>query len=117
MNKEIAFLDCNIWSVPLTNQPYIDHGFFLMEKIYYYNSLTSGINVYNPNCIQIPEFEIKDTHLLNAVNPILTYKFNIPILRNAEDSWKIDLTLYNQLLELISNGTILDNEYGKNNKL
>jgi hypothetical protein len=67
--------------------------------------------------MQIPEFEIKDMHLLDGVNPRLTYKFNIPILRNAEDSWKIDLALYNQLLELIDNGTIVNNEYGKNNKL
>jgi hypothetical protein len=63
-----AFLDCNIWSVHLINQPYIEHNFFLVENVYYYNSLTSGIIVFNPNCTQIPEFEIKDLHLLDQVD-------------------------------------------------
>lgn len=91
-----AFLDCNIWSVDLINQPYIQHNFFLVENIYYYNSLTSGIIVFNPNCMQIPEFEIANIHLLDKVDYNLTNKYSIPILYKEQDFWKIDLTIYNE---------------------
>ena len=90
-----AFLDCNIWSVNLTGQPYIEHNFFLVENVYYYNSLTSGIVVFNPNCMQIPEFEIKNLHLLDGVDYEFINKHTIPLLYK-DDSWKIDLTIYNE---------------------
>ena len=91
-----AFLNCNIWSVNLVNQPYIEHNFFLIEKVYYYNSLTSGIIVFNPSSVQIPEFEIKDLHLLDELDYDFINKYTIPILYKNEDSWKIDLTIYNE---------------------
>ena len=91
-----AFLDCNIWSVHSINQPYIEHNFFLVEKVYYYNSLTSGIIVFNPNCMQIPEFEIKDLHLLDQIDYDLINKYTIPLLYRDDKSWKIDLTIYNE---------------------
>ena len=91
-----AFLDCNIWSVDLINQPYIEHNFFLVENVYYYNSLTSGIIVFNPNCMQIPEFEIKDLHLLDQLDYELINKHTIPVLYKDDKSWKIDLTMYNE---------------------
>lgn len=91
-----AFLNCNIWSVDLVNQPYIEHNFFLVETVYYYNSVTSGIIAFNPNCIQIPEFEIKDLHLLDAVDYEFINKHTIPLLYKHDDSWKIDLTIYNE---------------------
>ena len=91
-----AFLDCNIWSVDLINQPYIEHNFFLVENVYYYNSLTSGIIVFNPNCMQIPEFEIKDLHLLDQLDYELINKPTIPVLYKDDKSWKIDLTMYNE---------------------
>jgi hypothetical protein len=97
-----AFLDCNIWSVHLINQPYIEHNFFLVENVYYYNSLTSGIIVFNPNCMQIPEFEIKDLHLLDQVDYGRINKYTIPILYKDNDSWKIDLTVYNDYDKNIS---------------
>ena len=74
------FLNCNIWSLHLTDQPYIEHKFFLVEKIYYYNSLTSGIAMFTPNCVQIPEFEINDLHLLNNLNYDVVNKYSIPII-------------------------------------
>lgn len=92
-----AFLNCNIWSVDLTTkQPYFEQNFFLVEKVYYYNSLTSGIIVFNPNCIQVPEFEIKDLHLLDELDYDFINKYTIPVLYKNEDSWKIDLTIYNE---------------------
>jgi hypothetical protein len=97
-----AFLDGNIWSVDLTRQPYIEHKFFLVENVYYYNSLTSGIIVFNPNCIQIPEFEIKDLHLLDGVDYEFINKYTIPLLYKHDESWKIDLTIYNEYEKNIS---------------
>jgi hypothetical protein len=90
-----AFLDCKIWSVPLINQPYFQHSFFLVENIYYYNSLTSGIIVFNPNCIQIPEFEIKKLHLLDQVDYDFITKYQIPFLYRNDNSWEINLSIYN----------------------
>jgi hypothetical protein len=96
MNNETAFLDCNIWSVHLINQPYIQHNFFLVENVYHYNSLTSGIIVFNPNCIQIPEFEIKDLHLLDKLDYDLINKHTIPVLYKDDACWKINLSVYNE---------------------
>ena len=111
MNNENAFLDCNIWSVHLVNQPYIENNFFLVETIYYYNSLTSGIIVFNTNCIQIPEFEINDLHLLNNINYDFINKHSIPILCKINEYWKIDLTHYQIALNNIDS---IENEYDKN---
>jgi hypothetical protein len=91
-----AFLDCNIWSINLTGQPYIENNFFLVENIYYYNSLSSGIIVFNPSCIQIPEFEIKHLHLLDNLNYELINKCAIPILYKVDDCWEINLSVYNE---------------------
>jgi hypothetical protein len=90
------FLNCNMWSVSLINQPHIEHNFFLVENVYYHNSLTSGIIVFNPNCAQIPEFEIKDLHLLNGLDYEVINKYAIPLLYKDDKSWKIDLTMYNE---------------------
>ncbi len=95
-NIEKPFLDCNIWSVHLINQPYIEYNFYLVENIYHYNSLTTGIIVFNPNCIQIPEFEIKNLHLLDGLDYDIINKYTIPILHKHEDRWTIDLRIYNE---------------------
>jgi len=89
-----AFLNCNIWSVHLLKQPYIEHNFYLVSNVYYYNSLNSGIYNFDPECIQIPEFEINDTHLLDGLDYEYINKHTIPILRHIDNKWKIDLTLY-----------------------
>jgi hypothetical protein len=89
-----AFLDCNIWSVNLTRQPYIEHNYFLVENIYYYNSLSSGITNFNFECAQIPEFEISDIHLLDGIDYELINKYQIPILCKNDTFWKIDLKNY-----------------------
>lgn len=107
MNNETAFLNCNIWSVHSINQPYIDQNLFLVSAIYHYNSLTSGIHNFNPECIQVPEFDIKEIHLLEGLNYDFITKQNIPILSRIDNSWKIDLTLYHKLI----------NEYEKNTSM
>jgi hypothetical protein len=85
-----AFLNCNIWSVYTTKQ--LHNNFYLYSAVYHYNSLLSGIVMFDPECVQIPEFEIADLHLLNDVD------FNsidgIPIICNIDGNWKIDLTIY-----------------------
>lgn len=93
------FLDCYIWSVHTTNQPYMEHNFFLVEKIYYYNSLTTGIIVFNFECMQIPEFEIKDMHLLDGLDYNVINQYSIPILFKDKDCWRIDLSFYNKFIE------------------
>jgi hypothetical protein len=89
-----AFLNCNIWSVDLINQPYIDDNFFLVSDIYYYNSLTSGILNFKLGHLQLPEFEIHNRDLLNELDFDFINKHTIPILYRDNTYWKIDLTLY-----------------------
>lgn len=94
---EEAFLNCNIWSVDITHDAYNDSNFFLVDRIYHYNSLTSGIVVFNPNCIQIPEFEIKELHLLDGLDYDFINRNVIPILCKIDQYWKIDLTHYHRI--------------------
>lgn len=89
-----AFLNCNIWSVHAVNQPYVDINFFLVSNVYHYNSLESGIVNFNLECIQIPEFEIEDLHLLNDLDFHFINKHCIPILCKVDNTWKINLTYY-----------------------
>ena len=94
MNMINAFLNSNIWSVHSIDQPYINDNFYLVESVYHYNSLHSGIFNFNLNCIQIPEFEIQDIHLLNELDFDFINTNTIPILHKNETGWKIDLRLY-----------------------
>lgn len=72
--------------------------FYLIERIYHYNSLESGIGDFTIFCFQIPEFEIRDLHLLNDIDFKVIDENKIPILRRVIESnteyWKIDLTYY-----------------------
>jgi len=94
MNMETAFLNCNIWSVHSIDQPYINHNFYLVDRVYFYNSLESGIIEFNLECIQIPESQIKNIQLLNDLDFNFINKHTIPILHKNEDTWEIDLTIY-----------------------
>ena len=94
MNMNTPFLNCNIWSVHITNQPYQHENFYLVETVYHYNSLVSGIINFNLECIQIPEFEITDINLLHSLDFDFINKHCIPILYRDNDTWKIDLTHY-----------------------
>jgi hypothetical protein len=89
-----AFLDSEIWSVNIVQQPYIDHNFYLVTNVYYYNSLKSGIVNFDLECIQIPLFEIHNIHLLDKLDYNLINKNSIPILYRYKDDWKIDLRIY-----------------------
>jgi len=91
---ETAFLNCNIWSVNATRQPYIDDNFYLVEGVYQYNSLNSGIINFNLECIQIPEFEIQHIDLLNNIDFDFVNKHCIPILHKNNEIWNIDLRIY-----------------------
>ena len=90
---QTAFLNCNIWSVNIT-QPYIDNNFYLVESVYQYDSLNSGIINFNLECIQIPEFEIQNIDLLNNIDFDFVNKHSIPILHKNNDTWQIDLRIY-----------------------
>lgn len=93
-----AFLNCDIWSVPLLDQPYLDDDFYLVDNVYHYNSIESGIVAFKYDCVQIPEFEILEIHLLKDLDFDLINKNTIPILRRVielgNEYWKIDLTNY-----------------------
>ncbi len=91
---ENAFLDCNIWSVPLFDQPYIFDNFYLVEGVYYYNSLHSGIVCFNIDSLQIPEFEIENIEMLSNLDFELINNNTIPILCRKDETWKIDLKYY-----------------------
>ena len=91
-----ASLNCAVLSVHPLDKLQSHPNFFFISSIYFYNSLTSGIFNFNPECIQIPEFVIQEAHLLRELDLNLISKNSIPILyRNeTEDTWKIDLTFY-----------------------
>ena len=91
---QTAFLHCNIWSVNITQQPYIDNNFYLVESVYQYDSLNSGIINFNLECIQIPEFEIQNIDLLNNIDFDFVNKYSVPILHKNNDTWQIDLRIY-----------------------
>jgi hypothetical protein len=89
-----SFLNCNIWSV---HNLYVDdYGYTLVRRIYPYNSDTAEFNTpIPPGFIQIPEFEIKNLHLLNGLDYDFINKNSIPILRRDEfGDWSIDLKYY-----------------------
>jgi len=89
-----SFLNCNIWSVHTLNQPYASDNFYLVNSVYYHNSLHSGIINFNLECIQIPEFEIYNINLLDNIDFDFINKHSIPILYRNKDIWKIDLRIY-----------------------
>jgi hypothetical protein len=94
------FLNCNIWAI--NAHPYND--FYLVESIYHYNSLTHRINkTHNPACFQIPEFEIKNLHLLNEIDLSIVNSNCIPIISRSKNSdWEINLSRYNTHVKNIS---------------
>jgi hypothetical protein len=88
------FLNCNIWSVQITDQPYYEQNFYLVSSVYHYNSLTSGIINFDMNCIQIPEFEIHNIKLLDNLDFNVINENSIPILYRDNNTWRIDLKIY-----------------------
>lgn len=89
-----SFLNCNIWSV---HNLYVDEeGFTLVRRVYFYNSDTEEFNnPVPPGFVQIPEFEIKNLHLLNNLDYERIDRFRIPILRQDEfGDWSINLKYY-----------------------
>jgi hypothetical protein len=89
-----SFLKCNIWSVnDLTIDP---NGFTFIKRVYPYDSDTEEFNTsIPPGFIQIPEFEIKNLHLLNGLDFNFINEFKIAIIRRDKDgSWLIDLKYY-----------------------
>jgi hypothetical protein len=96
MNKETAFLNCDILSV-YTLESTDDH-FHLIDKIYYHNSLDKESINFQYVCIQIPHYEVTNYHLLRNLDYDLVYNFRIPLIKrivNSENEfWEIDLKYY-----------------------
>lgn len=91
------FLECDIWSI----ENHSFDGFYMIEKIYKYNSLCDNINdTYTIGFYQIPEFEIYNLHLLNGVDLQLVNDNRIPIIeRSEQDQWGINLFHYNDYIK------------------
>jgi hypothetical protein len=89
-----SFLNCNIWSINITNGD--DSGFFEIKRIYYYNSDTEEFNnPIPPGFIQIPEFEIQNLYLLQGLDFDFISQHGTPIIRkDSHDKWTIDLRYY-----------------------
>jgi hypothetical protein len=96
MNNETAFLNCHIVSV--NSLPATDDEFYLIDKVYYYNSLESKSINFQYVCIQIPEYEIVNYDLLYNLDYDLINKFRIPLIKRVvnsqNESWEIDLKYY-----------------------
>lgn len=90
------FLDCNIWSINIHSH----NGFYTIERVYSHNSSTTNINrTHNPECYQIPEFEISKLDLLTNVNLQLVNDNCIPIIVKTDDIWEINLFHYNDYIK------------------
>lgn len=100
-----AFLDCNVWELcPLYEYTQEDTVFFLVLKVYHYNSLHSDIVNYTPSTIQVPQFEIQNLSLLDDLNYDLISRHKIPIIsRYNDECFKVDFTIYNRVLEDLNN--------------
>jgi hypothetical protein len=96
MNNENAFLNCTILSVD--SLPATDDDFYLIDKIYHYNSLESKSINFQYVCIQIPEHEIVNYDLMYNLDYDLVNKFSIPLIKRVVNSqnefWEIDLKYY-----------------------
>jgi restriction endonuclease S subunit len=90
----MSFLDCNIWSI--NDSIMDDNGFTIVKRVYPYNSDTDEFNnPIPPGFIQIPEFCIKNLHLLQELDYNFINQHAIPIIRKDElDEWTIDLKYY-----------------------
>jgi hypothetical protein len=90
-----SFLNCNIWSI--NDCIMSEDGYTVVRRVYEYNSDTDDFNTpIPPGFIQIPEFEIKNLHLLNNLNYDFINEFKIPIIKKQTDgSWSVDLKYYN----------------------
>lgn len=88
-----AFLDCDIFSVFED-----ENDFYLIYRIYRYNSLSDNFNYNidkdNLGCYQIPDFEIKNLHLLKNIDFEKIAKFVIPVIKKHNDKWEVDLSKY-----------------------
>jgi hypothetical protein len=88
------FLDCDMFSLFED-----DNGFYLIYRIYRYNSLSDNFNNNvdkdNLGCYQIPDFKIKNLHLLKTVDFQKIAKLIIPVIRKDDnDNWEVDLSKY-----------------------
>ena len=96
MNNETAFLDCHIVSVNILPATY-DH-FYLIDKVYYHNSLESKSINFQYASVQIPEHEIVNYDLLYNLDYEFINKFGIPVIKRVVNSqnelWEIDLKYY-----------------------
>lgn len=96
MTTETPFINCDIISVHSVS--HTDDYFYLIHKGYHYNSLESGIIVFEQDCIQIPIYEIQDINLLNNLDYEFISKFRIPIIQRVVETntefWKINLKYY-----------------------
>jgi hypothetical protein len=90
-----SFLNCNIWSI--NDSIKTEDGYTFIKRVYEYNSDTSEFNTpIPPGFIQIPQFEIKNLHLLKNLDYNFINNFKIPIIKkDNNDSWSIDLKYYN----------------------
>ena len=85
------FLYCNIWCIDIS---ITYNNFYYVSRVYFYNSLSSDITEFPPEVIHIPEFEIHNLHLLQNVDYNIINTNSIPILKNTDNNWEIDLTYY-----------------------
>lgn len=96
MNKETAFLNCDMVSV--NSLPATDDEFYLIDKVYYHNSLESKSINFQYVCIQIPEHEIVNYHSLYNLDYEFINKFRIPLIKRVvsekTETWEIDLKYY-----------------------
>jgi hypothetical protein len=76
----------------------IDH-FFLVEKVYHYNSTSGDILTISPGTIQVPEFEIRNINLLIGLDYNIINKYCIPLIELVEDKfYTINLKYYEEVI-------------------
>lgn len=93
------FLECYVFSLfPENNAP----DFYFIESCYKYNSLENTSYKIPSNIqfsIQVPDFLIENKNLLDTIDFDFLHQndIEVPVIRNLEDSWKVDLTYYEKV--------------------
>jgi len=95
---ETAFIDCDIWEIKQWPRFGVKHNIYLINDIYYYNSLTSDLeNKKQSVFIQLPDFLLQSENdkkiVKDNIDRIISE--NIPIVELVDnENWIVNLTFF-----------------------
>ena len=89
------FLNELVWKLDILS----DGHFFLVNEVSFVNSCDNNIYNLDENIIIVPQSLIHDLHKLDGLDYNLINNNHIPIVKQANNKWYIDLTYYDSFLQ------------------